>query len=69
MPSYLQSIFSTLLLPLDEEIIDGEARDTVIGMAENWQLLYVVYLIHDDIVRLISARPLTKREMRDYENQ
>ncbi|MCP4105440.1 MAG: hypothetical protein GY749_07880 [Desulfobacteraceae bacterium] len=52
----------------DEEYIEDEIRDTIIGMTINWQLLYVVFTMRDeDIIRIISARPVTKHERRYYE--
>ena len=61
--------FDPFLQPLDDEIVDGEVRERVIGMTVNWQLLYVVYTLRGNTIRLISARSITKRERRQYENQ
>lgn len=53
---------------MDEEIVGEEARDTLIGMTEQWQMLCVVYTVRiGDHYRLISARPATAAERRDYE--
>jgi uncharacterized protein len=54
---------------LDDEVINGELRETIIGMTTTWQLLYVVYFLHDDIIRIISARLVTPLERESYENQ
>lgn len=54
---------------LDDEIIDGKLRETIIGMTTAWRLLCVVYVLRDDIVRLISARLVTNAEREQYENQ
>ena len=52
----------------DAEYRDGEVRNVIIGMAVNWQLLYVAFTIREeDIFRIISARPVTKSERRHYE--
>ncbi|MCP4108639.1 MAG: BrnT family toxin [Desulfobacteraceae bacterium] len=52
----------------DEEYIEDEIRDTIIGMSINWQLLYIVFTMRDeDIIRITSARPVTKHERRYYE--
>ena len=61
--------FDPFLRYLEDEFIDGELRETIIGMTENWHLLYVVFVLRGDIVRLISARRVTKPERRWYENQ
>ena len=54
---------------LNDEAIEGEVRETIIGLTTTWQLLYVVYVLHDDIIRMISARVVTKIERETYENQ
>jgi uncharacterized DUF497 family protein len=61
--------FDPFLHYLEDEMADGELRETVIGMTENWQLLQVVYVLRVDMVRVISARKATKSERRWYENQ
>jgi len=54
----------------DDEAVDGELRETVIGLTTTWQLLYVVYVMRDDnIIRIISGRLVTKAERDVYENQ
>lgn len=54
---------------VDEEIVDAEEREAVIGMTMDWRLLYVVYVIREEVVRVISARLVTKAERKDYEEQ
>ena len=61
--------FDLFLQPLDDEYVDGEVRERVIGMAVNWRLLYVVYTLREDVIRLVSARPVTRQERKEYENQ
>jgi uncharacterized DUF497 family protein len=61
--------FDPFLRYLEDEMVDGELRETIIGMAENWQLLYVVYVLQADTVRIVSARKTTKSERKWYENQ
>ena len=53
----------------DEEIVDDEEREAVIGMTVDWRLLYVVYVIREEVVRIISARLVTKAERKEYEEQ
>ena len=50
-------------------MVNGELRETIIGMSENWRLLYVVYVLRGDTIRIISARQVTHSEKRWYENQ
>lgn len=61
--------FDPFLQPSDDEYVDGEVRERVIGMTVNWQLLYVVYTLREDAIRLVSARPVTRQERKEYENQ
>lgn len=49
--------------------VESERQDAVIGMAVNWRLLYVVFVEHDEVIRIISARPAEKSERELYENQ
>jgi len=64
-----EAFFDPFVFYLDDETIDGEHRETIIGLATTWQLLYVVYVMRDDIIRIISARSITKVEREVYENQ
>jgi uncharacterized DUF497 family protein len=52
----------------DNEFINGELREKVVGMSAKWQLIYVVYVLRDDRIRIISARPTTPFERNYYEN-
>ena len=52
----------------DEEYVEGELREKIIGLTAGWQLLYLVYIMREDRVRLISARPATNVERKQYEN-
>ncbi len=54
---------------VDEEIVDDEEREAVIGMTVDWRMLYVVYVIREEVVRIISARFVTKAERKSYEDQ
>jgi uncharacterized DUF497 family protein len=64
-----EAFFDPFVCYLDDETIDGELRETIIGLSTNWQLLYVVYVLRDDIIRIISARLVTNAERENYENQ
>ena len=55
---------------MEPEIHNGQIRETIVGMTVTWRLLYVVYIMpRDDIFRVISARPVTKHERQQYEEQ
>jgi len=64
-----EAFFDPFVFYLDDEIVNGELRESIIGMTVNWRLLYVVYVLNEDIVRVISARMVTKAEREEYENQ
>jgi uncharacterized protein len=52
-------------ISLTEEV-DGEERWVTIGMDALARVLTVVYTWRDDRVRMISARPATPNELRQY---
>ena len=64
-----EAFFDPFVSYLDEETIDGELRETIIGLSSNWQLCYVVYVMRDEMIRIISARLVTSVERETYENQ
>ncbi|MFZ5909712.1 MAG: BrnT family toxin [Chloroflexota bacterium] len=64
-----EAFFDPFVRYLDDEVVDGELRETIIGLATNWQLLYVVYVMREDVIRVISARLVTNAERETYENQ
>jgi uncharacterized protein len=64
-----EAFFDPFLRYLEDKMVNGELRETIIGMSENWRLLYVVYVLRGDTIRIISARQVTHSEKRWYENQ
>lgn len=60
--------FDPFVRRLDDEVVEAELRETILGMAVDWRLFYVVYVMLDDTIRLISARPTTKAERKHYED-
>ena len=46
----------------------GEERSIIIGMSGERNLLIVVHTEREERIRVISARPATKYERRNYEN-
>ncbi len=63
-----EAFFDPFLVSLDDELIDGEERQSMIGMTQAWQVLYVVYVWRGDAIRLISARLATGYERKIYES-
>ncbi len=64
-----EAFFDPLFIVVDAGVVEGEQREVVIGMTVNWRLLFVMYVMVDDVVRIISARQVTASERRLYENQ
>jgi len=67
--SACEIFFDPFLKVVSAETAEGERRETVIGLTLEWKTLYVVYMMREETVRLISARLATKAERLDYENQ
>ena len=62
--------FDPFLRMLDPENLDGQIRESIIGLTMSWKLIYVVYTMRKgDIFRIISARSVTRYERRLYEEQ
>lgn len=60
--------FDPFLTVIDASRYD-EARDAVIGLDRRWSLLYVVFVEpENDMLRIISARKVTRKEREYYEN-
>ncbi len=65
-----EAFFDPMLYVLDEdEYLADELREKVIGLTRDWRLLYVVYVMREDRIRLISARETTPAERMLYETQ
>ena len=45
----------------------GENRYIIIGLSAPGNLLFVSHAGTDDVIRIISARPLTRNERKQYE--
>jgi uncharacterized DUF497 family protein len=61
--------FDPFLCALEDKGEAGEPREAVIGLAPDWQMLYVVFVERNGIVRIISAREVSRQEKWQYENQ
>jgi len=64
-----ESFFDPFVCYLDDEIVGSELRERIVGLTTSWQLLYIAYAMRDDVIRIISARLVTKAEREIYENQ
>lgn len=63
-----EAFFDPFLKLVDASRND-EARDAIIGMDKQWNLLFVVHIaFEDDVIRIISARKATPKERKDYED-
>lgn len=68
--SVCEVFFDPFLLLVDDEeqYVGGELREKVVGITSDWRLLYVVYVMREDRIRLVSARYSTSVERKRYEN-
>ena len=53
----------------DPDHIENEHREILVGNSTQGRLLVVIYTIRSEHIRIISARPATKREVKDYEER
>ncbi len=51
----------------DEEHSRDEQREIIIGHSVTQRLLLICFSERREVIRIISARPATRREQRDYE--
>jgi len=51
----------------DERHSDAEARYYVLGQSDAGRRLFVVVTVRDDLLRVISARPMSRKERKVYE--
>ena len=64
-----ESFFDPFVCYLDDEIVGTELRERIVGLTTTWLLLYIVYVMREESIRIISARMVTKAEREIYENQ
>ena len=61
-------VFFDPFVRIDDAGCEEEGRDAVVGLAEDWSLLFVVHVVRkEDSIRIISARSATPSERRAYE--
>jgi len=64
-----EAFFDPFVCYLDDEILGSELRERIVGLTTTWILLYIVFVMRDDRLRIVSARLVTKAEREIYENQ
>ena len=64
-----QAFFDPFLKIVDVDAESGETREALIGLADHWEMLYVVFAERNDTFRIVSARPATRSERRMYEEE
>ncbi len=64
-----EAFFDPFVCYLDEEIVGSELRERIVGLTTTWLLLYIVYAMRGNVIRIISARLVTNEEREEYENQ
>lgn len=65
-----EQVFSNqpLLLRMDAGHSQEEARYRVLGYTDEGRLLFIVFTIRKNLVRIISARDMNRKERTEYEN-
>jgi uncharacterized protein len=59
---------ASLLVSPDEKHSGGEPRYYVLGKTNAGRRLFVVLTIRDKLIRVISARDMSRREQKEYED-
>lgn len=62
------ALLDTMALVREDDDAQDEVRFRLVGMSNTGHLLTVCYALRDEIIRLISARPATRNERRQYES-
>lgn len=62
------TLLDTMALVREDDDTQDEARFLLVGMSNAGHLLTVCYALRGEIIRLISARPATRNERRQYES-
>ncbi len=68
-PEASEVFFDPFALPVEQREEKRETREGVIGLTRKWNMLFVAYVWRKLVIRLISARKVTKAERKKYENQ
>jgi uncharacterized DUF497 family protein len=59
--------FNEPLVMADQEHSKQEARYMALGQTDSGRLLFIAFTVRRSLVRVISARDMTRREVRTYE--
>ena len=57
-----------LLLLVDEKRSQVETRFRAMGYTDKNRCLYIVFMVRDNLIRVISARDMNRKERAIYEN-
>jgi uncharacterized DUF497 family protein len=68
-PEACEVFFDPFVYAVEPEEVDDEVREAAIGLTRRWRLLYVAFLWRNLILRIVTARQVTKTERKLYENQ
>ncbi len=60
---------SPLVVGIDEKHSEGENRFYLLGKTDNQRLLFVVFTVRSNKIRVISARDMNRKERRIYYEQ
>jgi uncharacterized protein len=64
-----QVFFNRPLVVAEDDLHShGESRYYALGRTDSGRLLMVVYTLRGERIRIISARDMTRRERKEYEN-
>lgn len=50
-------------------LVRGEMRYTVLGSTNAKRLLFIAFTVRSEKIRVISARPMSRKERKDYEQE
>jgi len=64
-----EAFFNEMFIEPDETHSVFEQRYKALGVTESSRLLFVVFTIRNNKIRVISARPMSKRERRVYDEK
>jgi uncharacterized protein len=59
--------FNEPLIMADREHLEQEVRYLVLGQTDSGRLLFISFTVRRSLIRVISARDMTRREVRTYE--
>lgn len=57
-----------LIIALGDQRRETTPRYYALGKSDSSRLLFLVFTIRDDLIRVISARPMSRRERRTYQD-